>query len=144
MIPHEFDLPVGYQDKDGQLHTRVTMRRPLTGDLIAVANDVDVREMAKTGRDIPIPTDGFDPIKVFVARAAVIHLRSVLFSQIVLRLGTITNPNRAVFRSLDMQDFEALEDQYDRLMEAKTPEDEANEQGGGDAPSPFAPGPSAS
>ena len=138
----EFDLPRGYKDKEGNLHTRVVMRRATNKDLMVVAADAEVRELQRTGTSIPL--NEFDGIKSFLARAAIVRLNSVLFSRVVERIGDIVNPGRAVFHDLDTKDFSVIEERYEAFMADATDEDKKDkgEESGTDVP--FAPQPSAS
>ena len=127
----EFDLPIGYTDKDGTVHKTITMCSMTGAHQLAVANDREVKELAKSGIDYNIDfgslsadtSDGdilnisgsMDPVRMFISKTAVLQLNTILFTQVVLSLGTILKPARNIFRELQSIDYEKIVMEHAKL-----------------------------
>lgn len=126
-----FELPFGVEGKDGVVHTTVVMR-PMTGaDQLAVARDAEVKQLAKDGVDYTIDlgamqsgVDSFggltlsgqiDPIRNFIARAAVVQMNTIMFTQVVISVGDIEKPDRSIFRQMRTADLMRMEVEHGKL-----------------------------
>lgn len=149
----QFDLPEGYEDDKGNVHRTVRMRAVRNKDLIKVANDTRVRELSKrdnslnmavalalqSGGDVEgavmqATSSGMsiDMVKMHMVQAAVAELYSILFSQVVLSIGDITNVHKGIFEDLTQHDFTVLQQKYGDL---NNPEEVQSEFGEGDSTS---------
>ena len=86
----EFQLPVGYVDPDGNLHREGVMR-------LATASDEII------------------PMKDHRTQENIAFLPVILLSRVVTKLGGLQNVSIAVVEKLFSEDFEYLQDLYNRL-----------------------------
>ena len=90
VVEHEFELPQGYVDEDGNLHRRGMMRLATAADEILPMKDPRVRAL---------PT----------------YLIVILLSRVVLRIGTVTEINPGTIEGLFSQDLTYLQELYNRV-----------------------------
>jgi hypothetical protein len=89
---YEFVLPVGFVDRDGNVHREGVMRLANAKDEIIPLNDLRVQRN----------------------RA---YLIIVLLSRVVKTLGTITDVNTGIVENLFAADLRFLEEMYNRINE---------------------------
>jgi hypothetical protein len=89
---YEFTLPVGYVDKDGNVHREGVMRLANAKDEIVPLNDLRVQRN----------------------RA---YLIIVLLSRVIRRIGSISDVNTGVIENLFAADLRYLEEMYNRINE---------------------------
>jgi hypothetical protein len=89
---YEFTLPVGYVDKDGNVHREGVMRLANAKDEIVIVVDPRVQKN----------------------RA---YLIIVLLSRVIKRLGDITDVHTGVIENLFAADLRYLEEMYNRINE---------------------------
>lgn len=89
---YEFVLPVGYVDKDGQLHREGVMRLANAKDEIVPLNDLRVQRN----------------------RA---YLIIVLLSRVVKRIGSVDDVSTGIIENLFAADLRFLEEMYNRINE---------------------------
>lgn len=87
---HEFTLPVGYQDADGQLHREGLMRLATAADEISPLRD---------GR----------------VQANPAYLIVILLSRVITRLGSLEHINPKVIEGLYASDLAFLQNLYNRI-----------------------------
>ena len=85
-----FKLPVGYVDSSGALHREGVMR-------LATANDEII------------------PMKDHRTQSNIAYLPVILLSRVVTKLGALESVNTGVIENLFSEDFEFLQDLYNRL-----------------------------
>ncbi|MEU2834754.1 hypothetical protein ABZ667_39995 [Streptomyces lavendulae] len=93
-----FELPHGHLDAHGTLHRRGIMRMATARDELACGNDLRVRE---------------NPA----------YLGVVLLSQVVTRLGSLSDIHAGVIESLLVGDLAHLQDMYERINAPSFSED---------------------
>jgi len=128
----EFELPIGYEDKNGNVHKTCVMRRVTNQDLIRLSQEPEMRELAKSphklnltmiknleqviaGEEAPKIGGDFDPIATIMTRAATALMNSILFAHVVLKVGSIENPKRNIFQEMYPDDLDAIEDHYTKM-----------------------------
>ena len=111
----EFELPMGYVDKDGNRQREGTMRLATAADEILPMKDPRVQS---------------NPA----------YLSIILLARVITRLGSMKSVNTHVIESLYARDFEYLQDLYNRvnktgsaLIPVTCPKCEHAFQAGGDA-----------
>lgn len=87
---HEFTLPLGYRDADGNLHRQGVMRLATAGDEIL-------------------------PLKDHRVQANPSYLPIIVLSRVITRLGTLQMVNTQVIEELFSVDFNYLQDLYNRI-----------------------------
>lgn len=87
---HEFTLPMGYVDRDGNLHRQGTMRLATAADEILPLKDPRVQS---------------NPAYLIV----------ILLSRVITRLGSIQSINPGVIEGLFAADLAYLQDFYNRI-----------------------------
>jgi len=88
----EFELPIGYVDKEGTLHKRGTMRLATAMDEITFLNDMRVQ-------------------------ANEAYLTIVLLARVITALGTLKNINTNVIENLFAADIAYLQTFYQQINE---------------------------
>jgi len=104
----EFELPVGYEDGDGKVHKTVLMRKVKNSDIIAIQDDMTIREISKEN----ISLDTKNPVISMRLNAHMIMMFSLLFGRVVLRLGTIDKPSKRVFVEFYQEDMQVMMEKY--------------------------------
>ena len=89
-VEHEFELPQGYVDDDGNLHRRGVMRLATAADEILPMKDPRVQALPA-------------------------YLIVILLARVVLRLGSITQINPGLIERLFARDLDHLQDMYNRI-----------------------------
>jgi len=97
----EFQLPLGYVDENGTRHRKGTMRLSTAADEILPMKDPRVQS---------------NPA----------YLTIILLARVVTRLGTMSNMNTHVVENLFSQDFEYLQDLYNRINKNGNPAIQTN------------------
>lgn len=134
---HDFEVPFGHVDKNGVLHTTITMRPVLGEDLMKVARDAEVmglkREQHKVSLAVVKHSEAaraaeqgkaiymsggsddveVDPIGSKMTEAAMLRMNAVLFSRVVLSVGTVQKPDRTVFHKMNPADIEMIQAMYE-------------------------------
>jgi len=87
---HEFTLPIGYQDADGNLHRQGTMRLATAADEIL-------------------------PLKDGRVQSNQAYLIVILLSRVITKLGGIEHINPKVIEGLYAADLAYLQDFYNRI-----------------------------
>ena len=138
----EFDLPFGYEADDGTIHRTVTMRRVRNEDLIAVSRDTRVQALAKQNLKIDLAllqSDGrageLRPVDTQLIQATMLEMNAILYSRVVLSIGTIDKIDARVFGRLTPADMECIQKHYE---EFNAPPRRQDEDSTGDA-HPFRP-----
>jgi hypothetical protein len=88
----EFELPIGYVDKDGNLHKRGTMRLATAMDEITPINDMRVQSNEA-------------------------YLVIVLLARVITGLGTLQHINTSVIENLFAADLAYLQSFYQQINE---------------------------
>lgn len=156
----EFEVPFGFTDNGGVIHTHIVMRRVLNKDLIAVANDNKVKELKRAGHKISVAAMRYaasqkelvpgvivgdhegggeiDPIALTTTEAAMIELNAVLFTQVVVSVGDLTQEggdlNRNTFREMSPADMEVIQAWYAWIN--TPPKNRRNDPDGNKPPDP--------
>lgn len=94
---HQFTLPRGYADDDGQLHQEGVMRLATAADEIKPLNDPRVQSNSS-------------------------YLTVILLSRVVTKLGDLDEVTPAVVESLFVSDLEYLQDLYESINARETVE----------------------
>ncbi len=89
-VEHEFELPKGYVDKEGDLHRHGVMRLATAADEIFPMRDPRVQNLPA-------------------------YLIVILLSRVVVRLGRLTQITPAVIEGLFAEDLAYLQDLYNRI-----------------------------
>lgn len=89
-IEHEFELPRGFVDKEGNLHRSGVMRLATAADEIFPMRDPRVQTLPA-------------------------YLIVILLSRVVTKLGRLTQINPAVIEGLFAEDLAYLQDLYNRI-----------------------------
>ena len=89
-IEHEFELPKGYVDKEGNLHRRGVMRLATAADEILPMRDPRVQSLPA-------------------------YLIVILLSRVVVKLGKVPQINPGVIEGLFAEDLAYLQDLYNRI-----------------------------
>lgn len=87
---HEFELPRGYVDADGNLHRQGTMRLATAADEIQPLRDPRVQELPA-------------------------YLIVLLLSRVIVRLGTLQQVHAGLVEGLFAEDLAYLQELYNRL-----------------------------
>lgn len=87
---HEFTLPIGYRDSDGDLHRQGVMRLATAGDEIL-------------------------PLKDHRVQANPAYLPVIVLSRVVEKLGSLDMINTKVIEELFSADFNYLQQLYNRI-----------------------------
>jgi hypothetical protein len=87
---HEFTLPLGYRDGDGNLHRQGVMRLATAGDEIL-------------------------PLKDHRVQSNPSYLPIIVLSRVIVRLGTLQMVNTQVIEELFSVDFNYLQELYNRI-----------------------------
>ncbi len=90
VVEHEFELPRGYSDTEGNLHRKGVMRLATAADEILPMKDPRVRNLPA-------------------------YLIIILLSRVVVKLGTITEVNPGVIEGLFAEDLTFLQEMYNRI-----------------------------
>jgi hypothetical protein len=90
IVEHEFELPKGYVDADGNLHRQGIMRLATAADEILPMKDPRVQNLPA-------------------------YLIIILLSRVVMKLGTLQQINPAVIEGLFAEDLAYLQDLYNRI-----------------------------
>lgn len=136
MTTVEFELPFGYEDKDGNVHKTVTMRRVRNGDMIDLNSDPAIQKLAQR-KDLEIDTSIYalaeaiksggslsglsgrlHPIANQMAQGAMIEMQTKMFSRVILSIGSIDNVHPGVLRDLTPVDFEVIQEKFDEFNRA--------------------------
>lgn len=96
-----FTLPLGFVDETGTRHREGTMRLATAGDEILPMKDPRVQS---------------NPA----------YLTIILLARVITRLGSLRMVNTQVIENLFSQDFEYLQDLYNRLNKTGTPDFQAS------------------
>ena len=96
-VEHDFVLPQGYVDADGNLHRDGVMRLATAADEILPMRDPRVQGLPA-------------------------YLIVILLSRVVLRIGTVTQINPGVIERLFARDLDHLHDLYNRINGLVPPE----------------------
>lgn len=107
----EFKLPIGYEDEEGAVHKTVTMRKVKNSDIVAIQKDQGLKAIAaeKLGMEVQ------NPVVAMRVNAHVVEMFGLLFTRVVLRLGTIDNPGKRVFAEFFQEDMSVMMTEYARL-----------------------------
>ncbi len=89
-IEHEFELPKGYVDAEGNLHRRGVMRLATAADEILPMRDPRVQSLPA-------------------------YLIVILLSRVVIKLGKLSQINPGVIEGLFSEDLAYLQDLYNRI-----------------------------
>ena len=89
-VEHEFELPQGYIDQDGELHRKGAMRLATAADEILPMKDPRVQGLPA-------------------------YLIVILLSRVVLRIGTVTQINPGVIEHLFARDLDHLLEMYNHI-----------------------------
>jgi hypothetical protein len=89
-IEHEFELPKGYVDKEGNLHRQGVMRLATAADEILPMRDPRVQSLPA-------------------------YLIVILLSRVVVKLGKVPQINPGVIEGLFTEDLTYLQDLYNRV-----------------------------
>ncbi len=89
-IEHEFELPKGYVDKEGNLHRQGVMRLATAADEIFPMRDPRVQNLPA-------------------------YLIVILLSRVVTKLGRLPQVNPGVIEGLFAEDLAYLQDLYNRI-----------------------------
>lgn len=89
-IEHEFELPKGYVDKEGNLHRQGVMRLATAADEIFPMRDPRVQNLPA-------------------------YLIVILLSRVVVKLGKLSEINPGVIEGLFAEDLAYLQDLYNRI-----------------------------
>src|SRR3989441_1997617 len=89
-IEHEFELPKGYVDKEGNLHRQGVMRMATAADEILPMRDPRVQSLPA-------------------------YLIVILLSRVVVKLGKVQQINPGVIEGLFAEDLAYLQDLYNRI-----------------------------
>lgn len=130
----EFELPIGYEDKNGEVHKTCVMRRVTNQDLIRLSQEPEMRELAKSphklnlssfqvknleqvmaGEETPQISGDFDPVAAVMTQAATALMNSILFAHVVLKVGSIEKPKRNIFQEMHPEDMAAIDDHYTKM-----------------------------
>jgi hypothetical protein len=95
-IEFEFELPIGYVDKEGTLHKEGTMRLATAMDEITPLNDMRVQSNEA-------------------------YLSIVLLTRVITRLGTLNTISTNVIENLFASDMAYLQAFYQQINENATP-----------------------
>ncbi|CAB5669358.1 Uncharacterised protein [Delftia tsuruhatensis] len=87
---HEFTLPLGYRDGDGNLHRQGVMRLATAGDEIL-------------------------PLKDHRVQSNPSYLPVIVLSRVIVRLGSLQMVNTQVIEELFSVDFNYLQELYNRI-----------------------------
>jgi len=87
---HEFELPKGYVDAEGNLHRRGLMRLATAADEILPMKDPRVRDFSA-------------------------YLVVILLSRVVIKLGALREVNPGVIEGLFTEDLSYLQQTYNRI-----------------------------
>jgi hypothetical protein len=90
IVEHEFELPKGYVDAEGNLHRKGVMRLATAADEILPMKDPRVQGLPA-------------------------YLIVILLSRVVIRLGTLTQINPGVIEGLFSEDLAFLQHMYNRI-----------------------------
>jgi len=90
MTEHEFELPKGYVDNEGNLHRQGTMRLSTGADEILSMKDPRVQSLPA-------------------------YLIIIVLSRVVIKLGTLQPINPAVIERLFSEDLAFLQQMYNRI-----------------------------
>lgn len=93
---YEFDLPKGYLDQEGTLHRHGTMRLATAMDEIMAAKDIRCRQSSDY---IPV----------------------IIFSRVVIRLGSLNEVTPEVIEAMFTSDFSFLQNMYNTINEGEEP-----------------------
>jgi len=140
-ITTEFDLPLGYEDQRGEVHNHVVMRRVKVSDLFKVNSDPAIKRLARDGIKMNIGgiergKDGkprlvsgeVNPVAAQAVEANVHEMYTILFSQVVLSLGSIEKPTRNIFMGMYPVDLEFLVARYEELNKLPEMESKSDSQ----------------
>jgi hypothetical protein len=89
----EFELPMGYVDKEGNLHKKGTMRLATAMDEITILNDMRVQSNEA-------------------------YIVIVLLARVITSLGTLSNINTNVIENLFAADLTFLQEFYRQINES--------------------------
>jgi hypothetical protein len=89
-IEHEFELPKGYVDKEGNLHRQGVMRLATAADEILPMRDPRVQSLPA-------------------------YLIVILLSRVVVKLGKVQQVNPGVIEGLFAEDLAYLQDLYNQI-----------------------------
>jgi hypothetical protein len=109
----EFQIPLGYEDKEGVVHRDVVMRKVKNIDITTIQKDEALRKISASGEKLELDTK--NPVTAMRINAHVIVLFNLLFSRVVLRLGTIEDPKKDLFMELYQEDMAVLMEKYAEL-----------------------------
>ncbi len=87
---HEFELPKGYVDSEGNLHRKGVMRLSTAADEILPMKDPRVQSLPA-------------------------YLIIILLSRVVIKLGTLPQINPGIIEGLFSEDLAFLQDMYNRI-----------------------------
>lgn len=92
----EFELPVGYVDKEGSIHKHGVMRRATAADEIFPLKDPRVMQNEA-------------------------YLSIIILTRVIVKLGTLSSLNTSLIEDLFATDLNYLQDLYQRVNQAEQP-----------------------
>jgi len=128
----EFDLPIGYEGKDGTLHRHVVMRRVRTGDLIGSYDGLDLKALRSDNLNV----SDQNPAAAMLAMGAFYKIMCFMFGRVIIRLGDLEGGqiNRTIFHDLTQVDMNFLMDKYNKLNGLDLPELAPGQEAGRSVP----------
>jgi hypothetical protein len=116
VITVEFDLPIGYTDKNGKTHTHVVMRKVKNSDIIAVQQDKLLQDLMarSSAMDLKIDPKNPDPVKSLVINGIILQVFGLIFSRVIISLGDIPGDdvNKSVINDLYQEDTYKMMSEY--------------------------------
>ena len=109
----EFELPIGYEDSNGILHTTVVMRMVKNSDTVAIQKDINLQRYAKENLEI----NSKNPVSAMRINSQMIEMFSLLFSRVIVSFGSLSKEqiNRALIADLYQNDMNCLMTHYAEL-----------------------------
>lgn len=108
-----FDLKYGFEDKEGNVHKEVEMRKVRNSDIIEIQKDIGLKAIAKEN----LTLNTRNPVIAMRVNSHVAEMFSLLFTRVVLRIGTIETPKKHVFLDMFQEDMAILMQQYAKQNE---------------------------
>jgi len=109
----EFELPIGYEDSNGILHTTVVMRMVKNSDTVAIQKDINLQRYAKENLEI----NSKNPVSAMRINSQMIEMFSLLFSRVIVSFGSLSKEqiNKALIADLYQNDMNCLMTHYAEL-----------------------------
>lgn len=120
-----FELPQGYEAPDGTVHKEVEMRRVRNRDIINIQKDMTLQAMVKENLDMK----SGNPMVTMRINAQVLQLFVLLFSQVVVRIGSIEKPGKEVFLDMFQMDMGIMMERYAEMNGVSNEELQAMKEG---------------